>query len=725
MKRRPSAHSSRGVSVFEKERICALAGLRLNPGCVDPSWVDDTWDLTGLTDVPRSCERCYLIWDFASIFNSSWRSVAKDAAVALLCPDHPKVNRLPNAYRNPRKPHTVFTYIRQWAEWLNWLDGIGIESLADVDQDLCDQFLDLKRWTVPKAGSARRQVAPGHLKTVVKALQGIVYYNDLFTADRFDRDFFPWGRHSANTVAGVITTPHENTTPLVPTEILQPLLANCLYLVETIGPKFRELLVDYRETVKLAPKLTSRKLFKDDEISRVEAFIEHCKSSGTALPAVDPSNVRYRLRKCWRPDDPLLQMSFLSLYRLAGLSTYPTDGYKQIRSILEAGAAHCGLALPWGRDADLVPRANDATLIPWTEPMSGVQIQVRERYLRGSCLIITAAVSGMRRSELMELGMGGRSESVIAGGGRRYSLLSKRIKGLALGGVQDEWVVVQEVDNAVALAEFLGETSKQTLFGGVNIANFVEALRSWVNSAEGVRLGLAQLPAGPVNGRMLRRTLAVELATRPAGLIAAKVHLKHVSIATTEGYAARPGGSQAQFLSEVERNEKEHHLRLTMAAYAEYRDGIMPAGPGATSLIGLFNSVDRAIDADPVAAPQVVSTDRVLENLLRAQAGALHVGPANYCWFKDPSKALCLRLAGDPGGSKPLIGLCDSARCPQATHHPQHREVWLASVESLSQLLENNRVSKFERDRIALEVERAKRVVASIDTAVTTNNERD
>ena len=43
--------------------------------------------------------------------------------------------------------------------------------------------------------------------------------------------------------------------------------------------------------------------------------------------------------------------------------------------------------------------------------MSGMQIDVRERYLRGSCLIITAAVSGMRRSELMELGMGCRSES--------------------------------------------------------------------------------------------------------------------------------------------------------------------------------------------------------------------------------------------------------------------------------------------------------------------------
>ncbi len=32
------------------------------------------------------------------------------------------------------------------------------------------------------------------------------------------------------------------------------------------------------------------------------------------------------------------------------------------------------------------------------------------------------------------------------------------------------------------------------------------------------------------------RTLAREIACRPSGLLAAKVHLKHVSAATTEGY---------------------------------------------------------------------------------------------------------------------------------------------------------------------------------------------
>ena len=229
------------------------------------------------------------------------------------------------------------------------------------------------------------------------------------------------------------------------------------------------------------------------------------------------------------------------------------------------------------------------------------------------------------------------------------------------------------------------------------------------STVPGVRLGLAQLPAGPVNGRMLRRTLAVELATRPAGLIAASSPQARLD-RDYRGLRSAAGGSQAQFLSEVERNEKEHHLRLTLTAYAEYRDGIMPAGPGATSLIGLFNSVDRAIDAEPVAAPQVVSTDRVLENLLRAQAGALHVGPANYCWFKDPSKALCLRLAGRSRAQQTVNWTVRfRPLSSQATHHPQHREVWLASVESFPNCSGNNRISKFERDRIALEVERAPR----------------
>ncbi|MER5214260.1 hypothetical protein ABT063_27735 [Streptomyces sp. NPDC002838] len=62
-------------------------------------------------------------------------------------------------------------------------------------------------------------------------------------------------------------------------------------------------------------------------------------------------------------------------------------------------------------------------------------------------------------------------------------------------------------------------------------------------------------------------------------------------------------------------------------------------------------------------------------NLLAQRAGVLHLGLANYGWFLAPDKALCLKLANATDRSRPLAGMCDSARCPQATHHPCHRPV--------------------------------------------------
>ena len=77
------------------------------------------------------------------------------------------------------------------------------------------------------------------------------------------------------------------------------------------------------------------------------------------------------------------------------------------------------------------------------------------------------------------------------------------------------------------------------------------------------------------------RTLAHELAYRPGGLLATKIALKHVSVATTEGYAARPGGAQAKLLAEINDHESDRNLELVHAEYTNYRNGIMPAGPGA------------------------------------------------------------------------------------------------------------------------------------------------
>jgi hypothetical protein len=112
-----------------------------------------------------------------------------------------------------------------------------------------------------------------------------------------------------------------------------------------------------------------------------------------------------------------------------------------------------------------------------------------------------------------------------------------------------------------------------------------------------------------------------------------------------------------------------------------------------------------------------LDSDRRVENLLRAQAGTLHVGTATYCWFRDPPKAHCLRLAGGTEATSPPIGLRDSARCPQATHHACHRPIWAQQAETFRAFLGNPRVPKGEQADLRREHDRVQRVLAAIDAA--------
>lgn len=62
--------------------------------------------------------------------------------------------------------------------------------------------------------------------------------------------------------------------------------------------------------------------------------------------------------------------------------------------------------------------------------------------------------------------------------------------------------------------------------------------------------------------------------------------------------------------------------------------------------------------------------------------------------------------------------MCDSARCPQATHHPGHRPVWAGQAQSIDAFIASPRIAKGQKQRLLPERERALRVVAAIDAAV-------
>jgi hypothetical protein len=451
---------------------------------------------------------------------------------------------------------------------------------------------------------------------------------------------------------------------------------------------------------------------------------------GSPLPLLASPRVRGRLNAGWDPGDPLLTISLGQIATQAGLSAFDRTWLLALRPALEDTLARVGTAAPWGRDAARIPVAGASEPIPWTLPLHAFEAVHLTEVARTACLLVIAAVTGMRAGELMELTTAAPlPPRETAPGLARYKLAGRVIKDQPHGGTPDEWVVIAEVHRAARLAASLlaghsGDTpgqddgEKQLLFGRFSFDSRYRAFRDWVNSPAGQRLGLALIPGPPPTLRALRRTLAIELAYRPGGLLAAKLHLKHISVATTEGYAARPGGAQARLLAEISEHEQQRNLELTLQAFRDYQQGIHPSGPGARELLDFFGGVDDRLTGLAGGSPAIMGSDREVINLLSKRAGTLHLAASNYCWFADPAKALCLRLAGTPDADKPLAGLCDSARCPQATHHPCHRPVWADAVASTTAFIGSlGRTRTAERARLQAELDRAQRVLDSIDAA--------
>ena len=432
-----------------------------------------------------------------------------------------------------------------------------------------------------------------------------------------------------------------------------------------------------------------------------------------------PHHIQDRIEEGWPADDPLTPVAFSVLARQAGASQFHSSWLPALRGPVEATLKIVGTERPFGQAAAPVPIPGDAAAVPWTRPLHREEAVSLIQVIRTAVIFTLAAVTGMRASELMELQVGCRQPPRESGPGLvRYRLSGTLVKGQPLGGVRDEWVVIREAHDAVSLAEQLHDDPRDSepLLGRFHFGSRYERFRDWVNGPDGQRLGLDPIPGSRLNLRMLRRKLAIELAYRPGGLLAAKIYLHHVSAATTEGYASRPGGAQAELLAEVSSHEQERNLELMMAEFRNYQQGKLPAGPGARSLTGFFASIDGELDQS--AAPKAQRSDRDVLNLLAKRSKVLHLGPANFCWFADPSRALCLKLAGTPDADQPLIGMCDSARCPQATHHSVHRPVWAEHAERTKTFLgQIGTARKTERTRLQADYDRAARVVAEIDAA--------
>jgi hypothetical protein len=539
---------------------------------------------------------------------------------------------------------------------------------------------------------------------------GLARYGELFTTDRYRPGLRPFPGQATSKPNGNV-----NKTPPVTDPTFQPLLGAALYLVQTLAPHLLRELDAKRRYVAHRASLPAARIDRGELEAVIRRHVEERRPFDR--------NVNWAKSRKWiSKDDPLGKVNLYALAAEAGRRELSPSTLESVRDVLEEAVEAVGIEEPFCRRAGMVERADGQGEAPWSEPLSERGLRALTGVVKTASHVIIVAISGMRQSELREMNVGCRVPPIEAGPGlKRYKLASRVVKGKPLGGVPDEWVVTWEAYQAAEVAEQLlgpgAEIGDPLLTSPLDSDRFT-LFRQWVNGAAGQALGLAPIPEGQLTTRMLRRTLALEIAYRPGGLLAAKVQLKHLSVVTTEGYAARPGGAQAKFLAEVNAEEAERNKDLVLAEYRRYQQGEMPAGPGARELISFFASVDGKLARAAAEDPTAVGSDQEVRALLAEIAGVLHLGVANYCWFIDPSKALCLKLAGTPNATKPLAGMCDSARCPQATHHPCHRPVWAESVRTKQVFIGSiGRNDKTEKARLQADLDRDVNVLASIDAA--------
>lgn len=181
--------------------------------------------------------------------------------------------------------------------------------------------------------------------------------------------------------------------PPVPGTLLRPLLANCLYLLETIGPQ----LVAEAAAARAADEheAASRRGLLVTEIDGPREAIERRRKTGLPASRATESTVTKRLKSGWSPSDPLLHMSWHPfVVEAAGAMGHRRD-LEILRPELEQWVSECGLEQPWCRDAALVPRHDDSTPVPWALPMARHQLDATVYAVTSAAYFLTSALSGM------------------------------------------------------------------------------------------------------------------------------------------------------------------------------------------------------------------------------------------------------------------------------------------------------------------------------------------
>ena len=316
--------------------------------------------------------------------------------------------------------------------------------MADVDTQVCEAYFQFRRYVTGEDGSIVGEQSYAVRRSAAQIIVDLVDYRDLFTADRVRADLRPWGGATASAVAEMPSGRAGNKTQPVTGEVLQPMLAAALHLVEVLGERSVELAEQIRDIDRASSlKVPGLRHGGPTAIDDIIGVLADYTTTGTPLPMLEDHDIARRLDAGWSADDQVLPVATSVVARRAGYSHLWKRWRPALQEPFVAAVRSVGVEKTFARNAAQVPAADGSGPTPWTLPLHRSEAAGLVGIVRTAAIIVLAAVSGMRASELMELRAGCRRpvEEPIPGL-QRFRIASKIVKGQPLGGTDDEWVVI-------------------------------------------------------------------------------------------------------------------------------------------------------------------------------------------------------------------------------------------------------------------------------------------
>lgn len=664
-----------------------LGSPTTNPTPSRTVFSDQSWDLRDTIPPQTAADACTISWTaFPSgmiIFKDlAWYLINEGVSSSFVTDHGLATVHILSAASNYR-------CVLAWGTFARWLRSKGISHLEDLTPDHYRVFYD-EKIIQPRAQRGKAK----DLLISVSRLWDL--YSTKNTALELPRP--PW--YGADQLADHLpqrAVYAENLTPVLPDEVISPLLAwACKFVNEYSHDIFKAKRERDRLKLIAQTQVTRPRGTTDAVITR--AWFAEIVSRQLKVPS---QNGRFAKE---------FVAASLGL-QTKGFNTIMRD--PEFRSYVAANQGPAPMV-------NLLPHKEKER--PWGTHMDYYEVDMYWRLLSTAALICIGYLTGMRQTEILNLEVGCCTpDPQLEGRWEIQGTASGKTSPVLLDEGKQTWTAIAPVAQAIKVLEKMtvgkklfnaqahGFDARKGRKDGSPICGRTvsDRLRSFADFivANDDSVASMTLPTGEtIDFMMFRRTLAYFINREPGGTVALAAQYGHMRTATSEGYATRRRDGFPNLV-------KMEAARAAADVLAEVADeleaGGQISGPAAGRLIASATSFKETFQGR-------ILTERETRRLLQNSQFRIYQNPDLFviCNF-DPSKAQCLNPQSQSENSnsvQPRLAKCKSF-CANIARTDSLVDQAEIKTDQLDKIASSPDTVPFIRDRLRLNVDHRRRTI--------------